>query len=169
MEAETQMTSAERILEYCSLEQEPLEKVLVKYQPPTYWPLQGRIVVQNISVSYFKESNAVLALNDVSLTIEPGEKIGIVGRTGAGKTSFIQTLFRLTRLIRGQIFIDGIDITTVGLYDIRSRISIVPQDPTLFTGTLRTNLDPFGYYSDAEIWNVLEKACCVVQRFVLLS
>ncbi|CAF2833335.1 unnamed protein product, partial [Rotaria sp. Silwood2] len=157
VEVETQMTSVERILEYCSLEQEPHNQLPFKYRPLTSWPSQGRIVFENVSMSHSKELNSPLALNHISLIIEPGEKIGIVGRTGAGKSSFIQTLFRMGTLVDGHIIIDNIDIATIGLDDIRRRISIIPQDPVLFTGTMRSNLDPFGLYSDAEIWNALEQ------------
>ncbi|CAF1664496.1 unnamed protein product [Rotaria magnacalcarata] len=103
------------------------------------------------------EPNSLLTLHHVSLIIEPSEKIGIVGRTGAGKSSFIQTLFRMGTIVDGRILIDNIDIATLGLDDVRRRISIIPQDPVLFTGTMRSNLDPFGIYSDLEIWNALEQ------------
>ncbi|CAF5037530.1 unnamed protein product, partial [Rotaria sp. Silwood1] len=159
VEVETQMTSVERILEYCSLDQEPPSQLSFKYRSPTNWPSQGRIVFENVSMSHSKELHSPLALYHISLIIEPGEKIGIVGRTGAGKSSFIQTLFRMGTLIDGHIIIDNIDIATIGLDDVRRHISIIPQDPILFTGTMRSNLDPFGRYSDAEIWNALEQVC----------
>ncbi|CAF4234850.1 unnamed protein product, partial [Rotaria sp. Silwood2] len=157
VETETKMTSVERILEYCSLDQESSVQQLSKYRPPINWPSQGRIVFDNVSMSYFKETNSPCALHEISLIIEPCEKIGIVGRTGAGKSSFIQALFRMGILVNGHIIIDNIDITTIGLDDVRRRISIIPQDPVLFTGTMRSNLDPFGFYSDVEIWNALEQ------------
>ena len=158
VEVETQMTSVERVLEYCSLDQElSIQRRSVKYRPPINWPSQGCIVFENVSMSHSKESYAPLALHHISLVIKPSEKIGIVGRTGAGKSSFIQTLFRMGTLIDGHIIIDNIDITTIELEDVRRRISIIPQDPILFTGTMRSNLDPFGFYSDAEIWNALEQ------------
>jgi len=153
------MTSVERILEYCSLDQEPPSQLPSKYQPPINWPPQGRIVFDNVSMSHSNHSSSPLALHHISLIIESGEKIGIVGRTGAGKSSFIQTLFRMGTLIHGEIIIDNIDIATVGLDDVRRRISIIPQDPVLFTGTMRSNLDQFGHYSDTEIWNALEQVC----------
>ena len=109
-------------------------------------------------MSHATDPHAPLALSHLSLTIEPAEKIGIVGRTGAGKSSFIQTLFRMGTLRHGgRIVIDDIDISTVGLDDVRRRISIIPQDPVLFTGTMRSNLDQFADYSDAEIWHALEQ------------
>ena len=151
------MTSVERVLEYCALDQEPPAQVSPKYRPPPNWPSNGHIVFNNVSMSHSIDSDSSLALNHISLTIRAAEKIGIVGRTGAGKSSFIQTLFRMGTLIDGQIWIDNIDISTVGLDDVRRRISIIPQDPVLFTGTMRSNLDQFGDYSDAEIWHALEQ------------
>ena len=153
------MTSVERILEYSSLDQEPFAQLLSKYRPPNNWPSQGRIVFHNVSMSHSNDPHASLALHHISLTIEATEKIGIVGRTGAGKSSFIQTLFRMSTLVEGHITIDDIDINIVALDDVRRRISIIPQDPVLFTGTMRSNLDPFGDYSDTELWHALEQVC----------
>jgi ATP-binding cassette, subfamily C (CFTR/MRP), member 4 len=157
VEVESQMTSVERVLEYCKLDQEPPAQVLPKFRPPYNWPSQGGIKFKNVSMSHLKDPNAPHALKNITLTILPHEKIGIVGRTGAGKSSFIQTLFRMGKLVHGQITIDHIDISTIGLDDLRRRISIIPQDPVLFTGTMRNNLDQFGDYSDAEIWYALEQ------------
>ena len=126
------MTSVERILEYCELEQEPSAFVSAKNQPPANWPLQGRIRFDDICMSHSKDPSAPLALNHISLSIEGKEKIGIVGRTGAGKSSFIQTLFRMGSIVHGRIEIDNIDIATIGLNDLRRRISIIPQDPILW-------------------------------------
>ena len=155
VEVETQMTSVERVLDYCTLEQEPPARLA--HRPPVHWPSQGRIVFDDVTLSYSDDRQASPALTHVSLVVEAGEKIGIVGRTGAGKSSFIQTLFRMRTLVDGHIRIDQIDIATIGLDDLRRRISIIPQDPVLFSGTMRTNLDPFGDYSDAEIWHALEQ------------
>jgi ATP-binding cassette subfamily C (CFTR/MRP) protein 4 len=149
------MTSVERVLEYCSLEQEPPAQVSPDRRPPSNWPSQGRIVFNNVSMCHSTDEDSPLALHHISLTIKASEKVGIVGRTGAGKSSLIQTLFRMGTLIDGQITIDNIDISTVGLDDVRQKISIIPQDPVLFTGTMRSNLDQFGDYSDAEIWIAL--------------
>ncbi|CAF4354696.1 unnamed protein product [Rotaria socialis] len=157
VEVENQMTSVERILEYCSLDQEPPAQLSSKHQPPANWPPRGCIVFDDVSMSHSNKPNSLLTLYHVSLIIEPSEKIGIVGRTGAGKSSFIQTLFRMGTIVDGRILIDNIDIATLGLDDVRRRISIIPQDPVLFTGTMRSNLDPFGIYSDPEIWNALEQ------------
>lgn len=157
MDVESQMTAVERVLEYCSLEQEPPAQVPSNRRPPSTWPLQGRIVFDDVSMSHSMSEHSSLALRDISMNIESGEKIGVVGRTGAGKSSLIQILFRMGNLIKGRIKIDDIDIASVGLNDVRSRISIIPQDPVLFTGTMRYNLDPFDEYSDADIWLALEQ------------
>ena len=151
------MTAVERVLEYCALDQEPPAQVPPDRRPPPNWPSQGHLRFTNVCMSHSKDPQAPLALSHISLSIAPGEKIGIVGRTGAGKSSFIQTLFRMGTLVDGHIHIDDIDIATLGLDDVRRRISIIPQDPVLFTGTMRSNLDQFGDYSDAEIWLALEQ------------
>ncbi|CAF3956324.1 unnamed protein product, partial [Rotaria magnacalcarata] len=157
VELETQMTSAERALEYCKLEQEPPACVSPEKQPPTNWPRRGEIIFNDVCMAHSNSLDAPLALRNISLNIQAGEKIGIVGRTGAGKSSFIQSIFRMGTLVNGQILIDNIDISTVGLDDVRRRISIIPQDPVLFTGTMRSNLDRFGDYSDTEIWHALDQ------------
>jgi ATP-binding cassette subfamily C (CFTR/MRP) protein 4 len=169
VEVETQMTSVERVLEYCELDQEPPAQVPPKYRPPVNWPSHGHITFDNVCMSHSKDPHAPLALNHITLTIQPREKIGIVGRTGAGKSSFIQTLFRMGTLVHGQIIIDHIDISTVGLDDVRRRISIIPQDPVLFTGTMRSNLDQFGDYSDAEIWHALEQVSSFVTHLLIVD
>lgn len=153
------MTSVERVLEYCSLEQESPAQVPPKNRPPSHWPSQGQIEFKNVSMSYLPDEKGAFVLRNITLRIASGEKIGIVGRTGAGKSSLIQILFRMGILVNGQIDIDNIDIATIGLDDLRSRISIIPQDPVLFTGTIRNNLDQFNNYSDHEVWNALEEVC----------
>jgi ATP-binding cassette subfamily C (CFTR/MRP) protein 4 len=156
---ESQMTSVERVLEYCSLDQEPPAQVSPKNRPPMNWPSQGEIVFKNVSMAYLNEEYPSLVLRNITLQVKGGEKIGIVGRTGAGKSSLIQILFRMGILVNGQIEIDDIDIDKIGLDDLRSRISIIPQDPVLFTGTIRNNLNPFNFYSDHQIWSALEEVC----------
>ena len=98
--------------------------------------------------------NTPLVLKGISLTIEGGEKIGVVGRTGSGKSTLIQVLFRLIEPSAGKITVDGINICTLGLHDVRSRFGIIPQEPVLFQGTVRSNIDPLGLYSEEEIWKV---------------
>lgn len=170
VQVETQMTAVERILEYCALDQEPPAQLPALNRSLNQWPSQGRIVFDHVSMSYGTDDYASLALRDISLTIEGGEKIGIIGRTGAGKSSIIQILFRMGYLVEGTITIDDINLADLGLDDVRSRISIIPQDPVLFTGTMRSNLDPFNQYSDERIWQALEKVPlnnCVVLFFMI--
>ncbi|CAF3686894.1 unnamed protein product [Rotaria socialis] len=154
---ETQMTAVERVLEYCNLEQEPPAEVPVDQRPPSDWPRHGRIVFDDVSMSQTFDTKAPLILSHLSFTIEAAEKIGIVGRTGAGKSSLIQTLFRMNTLLDGEIKIDDINIATIGLNDLRRQISIIPQNPFLFTGTMRSNLDQFDEFADTEIWDALEQ------------
>ena len=148
VEVEMQMTSVERLLDYCKLDQETPPPNFIPRRSPAHWPLHGRIVFDDVCMSHSEDPQGPLALNHISLIIEAKEKIGIVGRTGAGKSSFIQTLFRMGNIVHGRIEIDQIDLSTIRLEDVRRRISIIPQDPILFTGTMRSNLDPFGEYSD---------------------
>ncbi|XP_034486075.1 multidrug resistance-associated protein 4-like [Drosophila innubila] len=146
-----QMTSVERVLQYTELEQEsshPLGK-----EPSQQWPTHGQVELRDMSCRYDPNGSAVL--KHLSLTIEPGWKVGIVGRTGAGKSSLIGALFRLA-YIEGGIYIDGIETGSISLETLRTRISIIPQDPVLFSATIRYNLDPFERYSDAELWRSLE-------------
>ena len=153
-ELENQMTSVERVLEYTYLPSEPPLKTLEKLRPPADWPQFGEVRFVQLSLRYSADSD--LVLKSLNFCIEPKEKIGIVGRTGAGKSSIIQAMFRLA-ITEGTILIDGIDISTLGLHDLRSKISIIPQDPVLFSGTLRINLDPFESKTDDEIWSALSQ------------
>lgn len=153
-EIENQMTSVERVMEYAELPAEPPLESEPKYRPPEGWPSRGEIAFQDMNFKYSENSGYVL--KDISLTIRAREKIGIVGRTGAGKSSIIQALFRLANL-DGAIVIDGIETNTLGLHDLRSKISIIPQDPVLFSGTLRFNLDPFDERTDDELWSALSE------------
>ncbi|CAH1738398.1 unnamed protein product [Aphis gossypii] len=153
-ELENQMTSVERVLEYTNIPQEsPLESAPDK-KPSKIWPREGQITFKQFYLRY--DPDAPFVLNALNFNIAPAEKIGIVGRTGAGKSSLISALFRLA-FNEGQIFIDDIEIHELGLHDLRSKISIIPQEPVLFSGTMRNNLDPFNEYPDHVLWNALEE------------
>merc|ERR1711902_319754 len=123
-------------------------------KPPETWPTKGNIRVQNYSTRY--RENLDLVLKKVSFDVEGGKKIGLVGRTGAGKSSFTLALFRIIEAAEGSIFIDGINIASLGLHELRSKITIIPQDPVLFSGSLRMNLDPFNDCTDDQIWSALK-------------
>jgi ABC-type multidrug transport system fused ATPase/permease subunit len=153
-ELENNMNSTERIHYYgTELDEEaPLKLIDV----PKSWPDKGEIVFNNVDMRY--RPNLPLVLQGLTLHVKAGERIGIVGRTGAGKSSIMTTLFRMVEISGGQITIDGIDISKIGLADLRSRLSIIPQDPTLFRGTIRSNLDPFNEHTDLELWSALRQA-----------
>lgn len=141
-EMENQMTSVERVKEYIDIQPEA-DKTNKK--PPKSWPEEGTIKFDNTSLRY--ASNEPYVLKNLSFKINSAEKIGIVGRTGAGKSSLIIALFRLAE-VEGRILIDNIDTKEIPLSSLRSKISIIPQEPVLFSGTLRKNLDPFDEYED---------------------
>ncbi|XP_033098314.1 multidrug resistance-associated protein 4-like isoform X2 [Anneissia japonica] len=149
---ENLMTSVERVLEYTKLKPEAPLRILAT-KPPSSWPGDGGVSFKHVSLSY--SPNGPNVLKNMTLEIFPKEKIGVVGRTGAGKSSLITALFRLAEP-KGTITIDGIDISTIGLHELRKKISIIPQDPVLFSTSLRLNLDPLGEYQDFEIWHALE-------------
>ncbi|RYO03918.1 Oligomycin resistance ATP-dependent permease [Alternaria tenuissima] len=153
-EVENNMNSTERIHHYGSqLEEEaPLHMGEVR---PT-WPEHGEIVFDNVEMRY--RDGLPLVLKGLSMHVRAGERIGVVGRTGAGKSSIMSALFRLQELSGGSIVIDGVDIGKIGLHDLRSKLAIIPQDPTLFKGTIRSNLDPFHEHSDLELWSALRQA-----------
>lgn len=151
---EQNMNSIERIKEYLDVEQEAPPYV-PETAPPSNWPSHGAVSFQHYTTRYRQDLDAVL--KDVSFDIQPMEKVGIVGRTGAGKSSLALALFRCLEAETGSITIDNIDISTIGLNNLRENITMVPQDPTLFTGTVRTNLDPFGIYTDTEIFDALKQ------------
>lgn len=153
-EVEQNIVSVERIMHYIELEPEaPAE--IPETKPASSWPSAGEVEFRRYTTRYRPELDPVL--NDVSFTIKPKEKIGICGRTGAGKSSLLLALFRIIEAMEGTILIDGVDISKIGLRDLRSSISIVPQSPDLFEGTLRENVDPVGEYSDTEIWDALSQ------------
>ncbi|XP_013148667.1 PREDICTED: probable multidrug resistance-associated protein lethal(2)03659 [Papilio polytes] len=151
-EMENQMTSVERVLEYTKLPQEAALRSEAEKAPPADWPPEGALTFDDLSLKYTPDGNYVL--HKLQFNVKPQEKIGIVGRTGAGKSSIIQALFRLAYL-EGTIVIDGVDISTIGLHDLREKISIIPQEPVLFSGTMRKNLDPFDEYSDETLLKAL--------------
>lgn len=151
-ELENQMTSVERVLEYSKLEEEPFLDSIPEKKPPEEWPTKGLVEFRGVKLKYGPKSTYVL--NGINFVIKPKEKVGVVGRTGAGKTSLISALFRLA-YIEGEIIIDGIPTNEIALHDFRSKISIIPQEPVLFGGSLRRNLDPFDEYSDNVLWEAL--------------
>lgn len=153
-EVENGMNATERLHYYgTSLEEEaPLHTIDVR---PT-WPEHGTIVFDQVEMRY--RENLPLVLQGFSMHVQGGERIGVVGRTGAGKSSIMSTLFRLVELSGGSITIDGENISKIGLHDLRSRLAIIPQDPTLFRGTIRSNLDPFNEHTDLELWGALRQA-----------
>lgn len=153
-ELENQMVSVERVLEYADLPSEELSGNVLKSKAPKGWPVKGEIEFKNLSLYYNDDKNP--AIRDLNFVVKPQEKIGIVGRTGAGKSSIIQALFRMPK-IEGLIKIDNVDTQSISLHELRKNISIIPQDPILFSGSLRSNLDPFDENSDDAIWNVLSQ------------
>ncbi|MCO5604373.1 hypothetical protein L7F22_058538 [Adiantum nelumboides] len=152
---ENKIISVERIQQYCHLPPEaPL--FVDSCRPPTSWPWAGAIILKNLQVRY--APHLPLVLNGITCTFLGGEKIGVVGRTGSGKSTLIQVLFRIVEPVAGSVVIDDLDISQIGLHDLRSKLSIIPQDPTLFEGTIRENLDPLHEHTDAAIWEVLDKS-----------
>uniref|UniRef100_A0A7M4F5B4 Multidrug resistance-associated protein 1-like n=1 Tax=Crocodylus porosus TaxID=8502 RepID=A0A7M4F5B4_CROPO len=135
---------------------------LTSKRPPVGWPSKGIIEFINYQARY--RTDLGLALQDISFQTRSQEKVGIVGRTGAGKSTLTNCLFRILERAGGKIIIDGIDISTIGLHDLRSNLNIIPQDPVLFSGTLQSNLDPLGKHSDLELWEALE--LCDLKNFV---
>nr|XP_004545860.2 multidrug resistance-associated protein 5 [Maylandia zebra]XP_012773193.2 multidrug resistance-associated protein 5 [Maylandia zebra] len=155
-ETEARFTSVERINHYIkTLESEAPRQSPEAAQPAPSWPQEGKITFQDVEMRY--RDDLPLVLKNLSFTILPEETIGIVGRTGSGKSSLGVALFRLVELTGGSIIIDGVNVAQIGLYDLRSKLAIIPQEPVLFIGTIRSNLDPWDQYSDAEVWEALEK------------
>lgn len=151
-QCEVSMNSVERVYEYLDIEQEA-PAIIPESRPPASWPTKGEIKFNKLSLRY--NDDLPLVIKDVSFDVAGGEKVGVVGRTGAGKSTIITALFRMLEPCSGSIVIDDIDICSIGLEDLRKNISIIPQDPTLFKGTLRSNLDLFGEYTDAKIFKAL--------------
>ncbi|KAL5080702.1 hypothetical protein RYX36_009123, partial [Vicia faba] len=146
--------SVERLNQYMHIQSEA-EEIIKDNRPPLNWPIAGKVEINDLKIRY--RPGGPLVLHGITCTFEASHKIGIVGRTGSGKSTLIGTLFRLVEPEGGKIVVDGIDISSIGLYDLRSRFGIIPQDPTLFNGTVRFNLDPLSQHTDQEIWEVLGK------------
>lgn len=153
-EVENNMNATERIHHYGTMleEEAPLHLGEVRKT----WPEHGEIIFDNVQMRY--REGLPLVLKGLNMHVAAGERIGVVGRTGAGKSSIMSTLFRLVELSGGSITVDGVDISKIGLHDLRSKLAIIPQDPTLFKGTIRSNLDPFNEHSDLELWSALRQA-----------
>ncbi|PFH45713.1 hypothetical protein AMATHDRAFT_158119 [Amanita thiersii Skay4041] len=153
---ELDLNSVERVVEYLDLPQEP-PTVIESNRVPAYWPSTSNgnalVSVENLSIKYASDLPSVL--QDVSFTLKAGERVGLLGRTGSGKSTLAMSILRFVDPASGRIVIDGIDISKIGLHDLRSRITFIPQDATLFSGTLRDNLDPFGEHEDSDCLDVL--------------
>ncbi|KAF4792003.1 Multidrug resistance-associated protein 1 [Turdus rufiventris] len=154
-ELETNIVAVERVKEYSEMEKEA-EWSIEQTAPASSWPEEGKVEFRGYGLRYREDLD--LVLKNINVTINGGEKIGIVGRTGAGKSSLTLGLFRINEAAEGEIIIDGINIAKIGLHDLRFKITIIPQDPVLFSGSLRMNLDPFDQHSDEDIWRSLELA-----------
>ncbi|ETV90240.1 hypothetical protein H310_14932 [Aphanomyces invadans] len=158
---ENTMTAVERLGHFNSLASEDAatamagKPAVVLITPPGSWPTQGEITFTNYSMRYREHLD--LVLNDVSFTVKGGEKVGICGRTGSGKSSLMAALFRMVPSATGTITLDGVDIASISVRTLRSRMTIIPQDPVLFSGSLRFNLDPSNTCSDDELWTALER------------
>ena len=153
---ETEAVSVERVIEYATQLKPEEQATQTMVAPDAEWPSKGRIDFMDYVTRYRPELD--LVLRGVTMSIRSGEKVGIVGRTGAGKSSIALALFRMIEPTAGKIVIDGIDTTSMKLHDLRSKLTIIPQDPVLFTGSIRRNLDPAGRHSDEELWSSLRAA-----------
>ncbi|KAJ2744491.1 hypothetical protein GGI20_002929 [Coemansia sp. BCRC 34301] len=161
--AESSMSSVERINQYLDLEQEAPafsdpENALPP--PPATWPSSGNVEVQDLVVEYVPGKPVI---HGISFSAAHGEKIGVVGRTGAGKSTLSLAFLRFIEAAQGRIVLDGFDIAKVGLEELRRNVTIIPQDPVLFNGTIRFNLDPFGDYPDELLWDALKRSHLVCE------
>ncbi|XP_052104159.1 ATP-binding cassette sub-family C member 5-like isoform X3 [Mytilus californianus] len=155
IETEARFTSVERLNHYSREVESEGDSIIEGQSPPNNWPSDGCISFKKLKMKY--RDNLPLALKSVSFDVLPQEKVGIVGRSGSGKSSLGVALFRLVEPDSGSISIDNLDISTIGLHDLRSKLAIIPQDPVLFVGTIRYNLDPFQEHKDSDLWEALEK------------
>ena len=164
---ELDFNSAERIFEYINDVPHEQAGVIENARPPAHWPSSSGpnadqlLAVQNLEIKYAPDLPSVL--HDVSFTLKAGERVGIIGRTGSGKSTLAMSFLRFVEPTSGSILIDGIDITKIGVRDLRSRVSFVPQDAVLFAGTIRENLNPFGEYDDAMCWDALKRVHLVAE------
>ncbi|CAJ0841832.1 11126_t:CDS:10, partial [Entrophospora sp. SA101] len=154
-EVEANMNAVERLVYYSNDLEVEAEPIIPDHRPPSEWPDKGQIEVKDLVVQYGPDNPPVL--KSISFKVKPTERVGIVGRTGCGKSTLATSFFRLIEPTSGKIELDGIDISTIGLKDLRSKITIIPQDPVIFTGTL-SNLDPFNEHEDLTLWNALKRA-----------
>ena len=159
------IVSVERVLEYAQLPSEAPE-VLSKHRPKASWPSKGALEFRNYSTRY--RPTLDLVLKDITLSFNSHEKIGVVGRTGAGKSSLTLALFRIIEPTAGHIAIDDLNTSSIGLLDLRRRLAIIPQDAALFEGTVRDNLDPGHVHDDTELWSVLCKSRILLTPLVYL-
>lgn len=166
VEVETNIVSVERILEYARLPSEAPE-VIPKYRPKISWPAHGAVNFNNYSTRY--RPGLDLVLKNINLNIQAHEKIGVVGRTGAGKSSLTLALFRIIEPAKGSISIDDLNTSTVGLLDVRRRLAIIPQDAALFEGSIRDNLDPGHVHDETELWSVLGKSRILASSVCIAS
>ncbi|KAK3857649.1 hypothetical protein Pcinc_036112 [Petrolisthes cinctipes] len=155
-EFQSRITSVERIIEYAYDLESEAPREIPSTKPSGNWPPHGAIELKDVKLRY--RPDLPLVLHGITASIKAGEKIGIVGRTGAGKSSLISTLLRLSELDGGTVEVDGVDVSKLGLHTLRSSISVIPQDPVLFQGTIRYNLDPFNEHSDEAVWESLEQS-----------
>jgi len=167
---EMNMNSVERIRDYFQVDPEAARRSLPGHEPPKDWPQRGAIKVEHLTLRYAPDLPAVI--RDVTFEVEPSAKVAVVGRTGAGKSTFATAFFRFMEADGGRIVIDGIDIAQIGLEELRSKLAIIPQDPTLFkgiilcqyvtdSGSLRFNLDPYAEHSDVSIYEALQRVSLI--------
>lgn len=161
-QVENEMNSAERLSEYAFDIPQEAPHVITELTPSPNWPEQGCITFEKVNMAY--RPGLPLVLKNLNFDVKSTEKIGICGRTGAGKSSIMSALYRLSELDSGRIIIDGEDISRLGLHALRTKLSIIPQDPVLFRGTVRRNLDPFGDSSDDKLWDALRRTGLIEQK-----
>ncbi|KDQ21679.1 hypothetical protein BOTBODRAFT_26106 [Botryobasidium botryosum FD-172 SS1] len=156
---EQSMVALERVHEFSNIAQEPPE--FIEPRPPASWPHEGSIEVENLVIRYAPDLPNVL--HNLNFSVKPRSKIGVLGRTGGGKSTLALSFFRFVEATEGKIVIDGVDIAKIGLADLRSRLTIIPQDPTILSGTLRSTLDVFNDYEDREIFEALRRVHLIPQ------